>query len=345
MGQPLSNLLELAPVGIIVFNKNESDQWICVQANRLSLDLLKIENVENQNWQDFMPVEAGKIRVGCEEYLFHHQSDKWLGLYLSEEKNQSLMVVIVEQKERQLNIEKIQIQVEGLKNSNKELERFAYVASHDLREPLRKIWAFGERLQKKYGDLLTGDGVFYLDRITDATKRMQTLIDDLLLYSRVTTQQITFSNINLNEILIRTLSDMESKIVKEKAVIVADVLPEVTGNDTQIGQVFQNLISNALKFKKEDVPLRLKIKYAKMYNKHKITFTDNGIGFDPQDADRIFVLFQRLHGRSEIEGTGMGLAICKKIIEKHGGDITATGEKGKCAEFTILLPLNFKNDL
>lgn len=240
-----------------------------------------------------------------------------------------------------------------LDDSNKELEQFAYVASHDLQEPLRKITAFSDLLVEQYSDKLDEEGELYLNRITAAANRMRRLITDLLEYSRagrVTNEEE--KEVDLKNIVENVLEDLEIAINEKKAKIEINNLPKVIGKETEYRQVFQNLISNALKFSNPEIspeinidctPLvkgedkKLKILDPELeYN--KITVQDNGIGFDEDYSEKIFAIFQRLHGREAFEGTGIGLAISKKIIEKSGGLIFANSKKGHGATFTIYLP-------
>ena len=236
------------------------------------------------------------------------------------------------------NISELQKKAEKLENSNKDLEHFAYVASHDLREPLRKIIAFSERLNKKYADVLEGNGLIYLNRMIDATQRMQVFIDDLLLFSRFSSDKSEKTDVDLNEILRGVLSDFEIPIETNKAIIDIETLPTIKGVKSQMTQLFQNLLSNALKFKKLNEVPHISIKYLEKKEGYQITVHDNGIGFNVADAENIFVIFQRLNGRSAYEGTGIGLAVCKKIVENHGGSISAQGIPDKEAIFTIILP-------
>ena len=251
---------------------------------------------------------------------------------------------------------KLKLINEELKRSNQDLEQFAYVASHDLQEPLRKILAFGERLTKKYEDELQGQGVEYISRMQNASQRMQKLINDLLIYSRVSRSKDDFELVDLNQLLNDVLEDLDEVIREKQVQININDLPELKGNPVQLRQLFQNIISNAIKFNRPDVTPEVTIynnkfpdkKTLKQYNlnlKYKyvqITIEDNGIGFDTQYLDKIFTIFQRLHGRSEYSGTGIGLAVCRKVIENHHGYITAESSVGKGARFIIILPLNFK---
>jgi PAS domain S-box-containing protein len=236
-----------------------------------------------------------------------------------------------------------------LQQSNASLEEFAYVASHDLKEPLRKISTFGDRLVNTQIDNLSDDGKIYLKKIVDASQRMQTMINDLLSISMITGDR-SFQQFSLQNILQDVIQTLEFKIEQKNAIITFDELPEAHIVPSQFRQLFQNLISNSLKFITEDVQPRIEIKHSflqpdevninitKAAQYLKIDITDNGIGFEDEFAGKIFQIFQRLHGRSEYEGTGIGLAICKKIVEHHGGVIYANGILNKGATFTIILP-------
>lgn len=229
-----------------------------------------------------------------------------------------------------------------LERSNRELQEFASVASHDLQEPLRKITAFANRLQAKYAEHLPPDATDYLQRMVNAVNRMQTLIEDLLVYSRVTTRAKPFEPTDLNKVLEEVLGDLEARLVVTEGRVEADRLPTIEVDPTQIRQLFQNLIGNALKFRREGVPPVVRITAEDVVQDGrkfcKLTFADNGIGFENEYAERIFGVFERLHGRDQFEGTGMGLAIVRKIATRHGGSVTAEGKPGEGATFTVLLP-------
>ncbi len=232
----------------------------------------------------------------------------------------------------------VQERTTELKRSNESLEQFARVASHDLQEPLRKIRAFGDLLMKKLGDAPHPDAKDYLIRMQNASRRMSALIDALLNYSRVTTKALPPSPVNLDGIFEDVLSDLEIKIQDTKAVIEKGHLPVVEGDAMQMRQLFQNLLGNALKFHKAEVPPVIKVSTVKQGDRWEFKFEDNGIGFDPKYANKIFQVFERLHGRNEYEGTGIGLAICKKIVDRHHGNLIAEGRPGDGATFTFTLP-------
>ncbi len=240
---------------------------------------------------------------------------------------------------------------EDLKKSNSELSQFAYVASHDLQEPLRKIQTFASRIIQKEKQNLSESGKDYFERMQNAANRMQTLIDDLLTYSRTNTAEKIFELTDLNLLLREVKSELEQNINEKKAIININQLPELNIIPFQFSQLFTNLISNSLKFSRENIPPQIDISADFVHGKNihikesdnqkkycRITVSDNGIGFQSEFNLKIFELFQRLHGKSEYSGTGIGLAICKKIAENHNGFITAYSQPGKGATFNIFIP-------
>lgn len=242
------------------------------------------------------------------------------------------------------DISELKAREAALRRSNQELEAFASIASHDLQEPLRKIEAFGDRLKQRYQTALGEDGRMYVERMQSAVKRMRALINDLLDYSRVTTKARPFAPVALSEVLAGVLSDLQMRIESSGGEIVTGPLPIIDADATQIRQLFQNLIANALKFHRPGVPPRVEITTATTTSatsepRVEIRVVDNGIGFDMKYAERIFGIFQRLHTRAEYEGTGIGLATCRKIVERHGGTITARSAPGEGATFIIELPV------
>ncbi|MEW6601179.1 MAG: ATP-binding protein, partial [Nitrospirota bacterium] len=264
----------------------------------------------------------------------------------------NLVIVAKDITDRKQQEEELQSMLVKLEQSNRELQDFAHIASHDLQEPLRKIMAFGDRLNSKYMNELDDQGRDYLKRMRNAAVRMQYLIQSLLLYSRVTTKAQPFEQVDLSEVKQEVLSDLEFRIVETGGRIVeTDKLPVVNADPLQMRQLFQNLISNALKFSKKDEKPLIKISCRSVSINgngkmgHEITVEDNGIGFDEQYADRIFGVFQRLHGRSEFEGSGIGLSICRKIVTRHGGHISAKSTPGHGARFIITLPHPEQKDL
>jgi two-component system CheB/CheR fusion protein len=255
---------------------------------------------------------------------------------------------ILEQKvkERTVELQKANAELEA---SNTELLQFASVASHDLKEPLRKIHIFSNLVKDRYSASMDG-AADYIERIISASARMTKLINDLLTFTRLS-NNASFENVSLNRLVDEVMSDLELAISEKHAIIEVDDLPKIDAITGQIRQVFQNIISNALKFAKKDERPRIKITCeivdrcaidAKKDGRGdfvRIVIKDNGIGFDDQYSEKIFTIFQRLHTKEQYEGTGIGLAITRKIIEKHKGVITATGKEGEGARFVIILPL------
>jgi PAS domain S-box-containing protein len=226
-----------------------------------------------------------------------------------------------------------------LEVSNRELQDFAMVASHDLQEPLRKVQMFGDKLRRRYAKALGDEGSDWLTRMMNAASRGQSLIQGLLAFSRVTTKAQPPVPVDLTQTAREVASDLEARIVDAGGAVEIDKLPVVEADPLQMRQLLQNLIGNALKFRKPDEAPVVRVKSrAAGHNRYEIEVSDNGIGFEQKYVDRIFKLFQRLHERGTYEGSGMGLAICRKIVERHGGHITARSAPGKGTTFVIGLP-------
>ncbi|UFH57001.1 PAS domain-containing protein [Spirosoma sp. KNUC1025] len=241
----------------------------------------------------------------------------------------------------------------NLLRSNQNLEQFAYVASHDLQEPLRKIQQFGDLLKTRY-TASTGDELIYLERMQSAASRMSVLIKDLLTFARISTQQDATQPVSLNQVINSVLNDLELAIQDTNAVVRVGALPTIMGDRGQLGQLFLNLFSNALKFHQPDLPPLIRVEASQVsVNKlpasinpargtkiyHRIDVVDNGIGFDEKYVNRIFQVFQRLHSKNKFAGTGIGLAICEKVAVNHGGAITAHSKPGQGATFSVFLPV------
>lgn len=242
-----------------------------------------------------------------------------------------------------LNAELIHIQneledtIKKLEISNKDLDQFAYIASHDLQEPLRMITSFIQLLEMKYKDKLDGEALEYIGFVVDGAQRMHMLVNDLLLLSRVTTKTSEFESIDLNKVLDDVLFNLEIVIEENDAVISAETLPVIFGDYSQMVQVFQNIIGNAIKYRSKKPP-EIQISAGKEDDYWLISIKDNGIGVEPEFFNQIFDIFRRLHTRDEYEGTGIGLAISKKIIERHGGQIWVESELGKGSNFNFKIP-------
>ena len=228
---------------------------------------------------------------------------------------------------------------EELTRSNQELEQFAYVASHDLQEPLRMITGYTQLLAKRYGDKLDQNANEYIDYAVEGAKRMQGLIRDLLTYSRVGTRGKEFALTDCEAVVAGTLRVLQPAIEESAATVTYDPLPTVMGDETQLLQLFQNLIGNAVKYRDSKPPV-VHVSCKQEGEHWLFSVRDNGIGIDPQYANRIFVIFQRLHGRDQYAGTGIGLAVCKKIVERHDGKIWVESELGKGATFHFTIPTN-----
>ena len=252
----------------------------------------------------------------------------------------------------------LEISNNALNLSNENLQQFAYVASHDLQEPLRKIQSFGDLLKENYGPQLGADGLDMITRMGAAATRMSLLIKDLLNFSRLTTKQIPFVPVSLDTLLTEILDDLSMAVAESGAVVEYNDLPEVQGDPSQLHQLFLNLLSNALKFRRADtaphiclsarqlvasaIPasaLATRIKNRRNQPFYEISVVDNGIGFDDQYVDRIFQVFQRLHGKSSYPGSGVGLAICRKVAFNHHGGLTAQSKPGEGATFKVYLPV------
>jgi PAS domain S-box-containing protein len=225
-----------------------------------------------------------------------------------------------------------------LNRSNYELEQFAHLASHDLQEPLRKIFFYSDSLSKKYGKSIDASGVSLLNNMTHAAARMRELIQDLLAYSQLHQQKLLMEEVNLNHVMQDIIRELDVAIKDKDAVINIKALPTMKGNPLRLRQLFINLISNSLKYSRSEVKPVIDINSVHENGNVIVTVKDNGIGFDPQYSEKIFGLFERLHSRNEFPGTGIGLSICKKIVELHGGTINATGKEGEYALFEVSFP-------
>jgi signal transduction histidine kinase len=292
-----------------------------------------------------------KVAVFVDIYKKNHQ------LMAQEQKlkaiNKNLETEIKERKASEEKIKDLNHQllqnIERLESANKELDRFAYMASHDLQEPLRKIITFSDHLSSKFRDKLDEEGKMHINRIQGAAERMQTLIRDIMTLSNISEDKSKFMFTDLNILMNEVLTDLDKRIKEKGAKVIVDKLPSFSINPGLIYSLFHNLVGNALKYSKKGVEPLVRItteifsvdptkketgKFCRIY------VADNGIGFDQNHADQIFSIFKRLHAPSEFEGTGIGLAICKKIVEKHKGFISATSKPGEGATFIVSLPLS-----
>ena len=251
--------------------------------------------------------------------------------------NRQLLLEVAERQQAQQELERL---AESLRRSNAELEQFAHVASHDMKEPLLLIVAFAERLLAKWPEKFEGKAGEYLDRILKAARQLQELVDDILQLSKVRSCERPFRVVALDDLLREVMADFEERIRQAQGDVGVGALAAIEGDKTQLRQLFQNLIANALKYRQADMPPKVEVKGRTLPGKiYEITVQDNGIGFEEKYAERIFQPFVRLHGRYEYEGTGIGLATCEKIVARHGGRITAKSRPGEGSIFIIQLPL------
>jgi light-regulated signal transduction histidine kinase (bacteriophytochrome) len=258
-----------------------------------------------------------------------------------------------EEKVKQLNKQLLE-NIASLEQANKDLDRFAFMASHDLQEPLRKIRTFSDRLFVKYKEQLDEDGKSNLHRIQRAAERMQNLITDILTFSKLSSERVDFIDSDMNKIVNEVLTDMDEELKGKNAHVELTTLPKLRVNPGLMKPLFQNLIGNAMKYSKKDLAPRIKImadvttkdRLNGQTSKHycRIFIEDNGIGFDQRYAEEIFGMFKRLHRNSEFEGTGIGLALCKKIVEQHNGFISARSKVGEGSTFIISLPVQTESE-
>jgi len=252
---------------------------------------------------------------------------------------ETLVRDITEKKQAEIEINK---GLKKLEQSNKELEQFAYITSHDLREPLRMITSFLQLLKRRYKDKLDQDANEFIDFAVEGAKRLDTMTNDLLQYSQLNSQKRKISPVNFENVLNETLINLKVPIEENKAVITHDPLPTIYGDEKLKMQLFQNIIGNALKYRDKSTP-HIHISAKKEKNQYLFSISDNGIGMSKDHLNRIFTIFQRLHTRTEYEGTGIGLAISKKIVEQQGGQIWVESEVGKGTTFYFTIPINNLN--
>ncbi|MBM4258267.1 MAG: PAS domain S-box protein [Deltaproteobacteria bacterium] len=298
------------------------------------------ESVVNA-WQTAIASQQDIIK---QEFHFQHPDGEQrtvtshaIGLYW-EDKTISGYVGIVDDITLRRKAEAIQQRyATELERSNKELEQFAYVSSHDLQEPLRMVASYCRLLQRRYADKLDQDANEFITYAVEGATRMQVLINDLLAYSRVRRKERTMKQVSCQQILERSLVNLQQSIRESQATITSDPLPALMGDETQLHQLFQNLLSNAIKYRGDEAP-RIHIGIEQQENGWLFSVRDNGIGIAPHYHERIFQIFQRLHERGKYPGTGIGLAICSKVVEIHGGRIWVDSIEGKGSTFFFTLP-------
>lgn len=312
-------------------------------------------------WQSQMNGQFRFIEKVTQKSLWHNITviplknekeilQRWIGLLVDIDAQKSIERALKDNKELQktqealfANQEELQQKIIELNRSNYELEQFAHLATHDLQEPLRKLFFISDTLKRKYAAIIDSAGVTMLDSMIRAATRMRELITDLLSYSQLQQQKMSFDAVDLNAILAEIVKDLEVQVKEKNATFIIDDLPVIFGNGLRLRQLFSNLISNSLKYSKSNVPPRISITTQQAKRDIVISFKDNGIGFDEAYCEKIFGLFERLHTKSQYPGTGIGLAICKRIVELHKGNITALSMLNEFAMFEITLPLG-KNE-
>lgn len=357
----ISSLLSSLPVMFLLFRPIHDDTGQVVdfdvkQANQTAADSLgyPIEELIGKRLTEISPTikngpvyaeYAKVVETGKPTQFERQHGDRWFQISVVKF-GDGFITSFVDITESRLYRQQLEAMNQELLRSNDSLEQFAYVASHDLQEPLRKIKAFGDLLDEHYANQLDDFGHDAIARMQSAATRMSMLITDLLAYSRISTNRQPFQPVDLDQVLTDVLSDLEVRIKETKATIDRTPLPIIAGDPTQLRQLFQNLLSNALKFQPAanegnthphiQIDCQQELIDGRIW--YDIAITDNGIGFDPKYVDRIFQVFQRLHSKQAYAGTGVGLAICKRVIDSHGGTLTARSQPGQGATFLIHLP-------
>ncbi len=348
------NIVETANEGILIID----DEAVVTYANRKLTDILGYsleEGIDRPIWgfiseesKDIVKLNLEKSRQGINEsyelkLIKTDGSSAWIHIsykaFFNKDSNfMGSLSMLTDITERKTADETLKLKLEELAISNEELEQFAYVSSHDLQEPLRMITSYLQLLQKRYQDNLDDRADKYIHFAVDGASRMQNLINDLLEYSRVNRTVREPKTTNCKFILNQALAGLKVVINENKATISHDTLPDIIVDSTQLVQVFQNLIFNGMKFHNEEAP-QIHISAEKKANEWVFSVQDNGIGIDPQYSEKIFEVFKRLHTREKYPGTGIGLAICKKVVERHGGRIWVESELGKGSTFYFTLPV------
>jgi signal transduction histidine kinase len=285
--------------------------------------------------------EIGTIAVksGAQDYLIKKEIDsKQLKRSIQYSIERKKIEIELEKSQENLE-EKVKERTKALEQSNKELQQFAYIASHDLREPLRMITSFLQLLERRYKDQLDDDANEFIGFAVDGAKRLDDMIKDILEYSKVTNKKMTFSLIDVEQVLDETLTNLKMLIDENNVIITHDPLPNITGDEKLMVLLFQNLIGNSIKYKSQKQP-NIHISSKKEGDHYLFSVVDNGIGMSEEYLERIFTIFQRLHTQEEYEGTGIGLAIAQKIVHQHGGSIWAESELGEGTTFHFTIPID-----
>ena len=348
------DLYDLAPAGYLSINEN----GIILESNLTAASMLSQERsyLVGQLFTRLIFREDQNIYYGCHKQLVETRENQICRIRMVKKDGNPLWVrinisiaqgidgstrfraVIIDISERKQVDEKLSQVMEELTRSNEELEKFAYVASHDLQEPLRMVSSFARLLENRYKGKLDQDADDFINFAVDGANRMQVLITDLLAYSRVGRWSNEFKEVSSEAVLERALSNLKTVVEQRGAVVTRDPLPVMMGDDSQLAQLFQNLIGNAVKFCKDRTP-HIHVSSERRGNKWVFSVRDNGIGIAPEYFERIFLIFQRLHGKQEYPGTGIGLAICRKVAERHGGRIWVESEPGSGSTFYFTIPM------
>lgn len=356
----LNSLLSAAPMAVAQYEAVRDDQqqivdFACVQANQTAADVLqypinqllgkRMTEINSKVKESYAYENYLRVTTSGEPVQFERQLGNQWFLVSMVQFGDGFVSASLDVTESRLYRQQLEAANQELLHSNDNLQQFAYVASHDLQEPLRKIRAFGDLIGERYGPELGDFGRDALQRMQVAASRMSQLINDLLAYSRITTHRQPFTPVNLELVLDDVLADLDLRMAETGVVLHRDHLPVVAGDASQLRQLFQNLLTNALKFRPLDDPdhipsievrcLRTETDGQGWYD---ISVIDNGIGFDDKYTDRIFQVFQRLHSQQVYAGTGVGLAICFRVVDSHGGTISAHSQPGEGATFLVRLP-------
>jgi PAS domain S-box-containing protein len=338
-----------------IFMKDRNYRWVSINENlardlglrpeevvgKADADLFPAELAAKYHTDDMRIMETGKTEDIEEKYI-QEGRETWVNTIKTPVRDASGVIVgvlgvfwdITERKRAEEALERIRV---DLVRSNKELEQFAYVASHDLQEPLRMVSSYTQLLAQKYEGQLDEKAKKYINYAVDGAVRMQRLINDLLTYSRISTRGKPSELIDSHSVLGEALRNLAATIEENRAVITNEDLPMVRADESQLMQVFQNLIANAIKFRQEELP-QIHVSVREQEREWVFSVKDNGIGIDPKYSERLFVIFQRLHTKEEYPGTGIGLAVCKRIAERHGGRIWFESELGKGTKFYFTIP-------
>ncbi len=314
------------------------------------LELLKLINTRNTapviilSGQGDRELDIAALRSGAADYLDKsYLQSSLLEHYIRSSIDRNLAIIALqesEQKYRELFERETQLRQE-LTRSNTELQEFAYIASHDLQEPLRAVSGYTKLLQTEYVTQLDSTAQEYMSFIIDGTQRMQGLIKDLLAYSRVSTSERVLTTVDFNSTLQEAIANLQVSIEESQAEIIYQDLPCLMAERTQIVQLFQNLLNNGIKFRKGDISPKIAIQAQLQADGYWLfSVKDNGIGIKPEYYDRIFKIFKRLHTQREFSGTGVGLALCRKIVERHGGEIWVRSQLGHSTTFFVTMPAN-----